>query len=461
MTHMPDPTRRDFLFSAAGVGIAAVTPSLVLAAQPPETAAAAEPSPPEPQFPDLRIAYIGVGGIGGHHLEETVSRGVRCEAFCDVDIRTHEKALEHFPNARGYQDYRRMFDKEHENFDAVMIGTPDHHHYPATMMAMQLGKHVYTQKPLAHTPWECRHLLEASRRYSRLATQMGNQGHAGEGWRLVLEWVRGGALGEVFEVHTWTDRPIWPQGMARPEEEDVPPRYLDWDAWVGPAPMRPFRRDAYHRFNWRGWWDFGCGALGDMACHTMDGFFWAMEPGAAKVIEPLAQTPMNGESFPKSSVLRWEFSPRSGGRPLMAYWYDGGLRPCLPPELEMDRRMPDTGSLFIGTEGKLLVAGDYGQSPRLIPEPRMKQVGKPAQLVERSPGHVVEWLLACTQQRAPDSPGSNFAYAAPMSETILLGNIAMRLGRRLEWDAEVMRFINVPEANAFVTKEYRSGWNPA
>jgi predicted dehydrogenase len=370
----------------------------------------------------------------------------------------HERAFEHFPQARAYQDYREMFDKEHANFDAVMIGTPDHHHYPATMMAMKLNKHVYTQKPLAHTPWECRQLAEAAARYPKLVTQMGNQGHAGEGWRLVYEWVHGGALGDIVEVHTWTDRPIWPQGMERPEEEDVPPRTLNWDAWLGPAADRPFRRDVYHRFNWRGWWDFGCGALGDMACHTMDGMFWALDPGHATVIEPIALSPMNGETFPKVSALLWQFPAKGARKAFTAYWYDGGLRPRVPDDLELDRRMPDTGSMFVGTKAKMLISGDYGQSPRIIPESRMKDVGKPGQLLERSPGHIQEWLMAIAGQKPVSYPGSHFAYAGPMSETIVLGNIALRLGRRLDWDGANMKFTNVPEANEFVTKEYRAGW---
>lgn len=407
----------------------------------------------------VRLAFIGTGGMGGAHVEQTRELGVTCPCFCDVDTNEWSKALELYPQAKGYQDYREMFDKEHKNFDAVMIGTPDHHHFPATIIAMQLGKHVYTQKPLTHTPWEARELAKAAKRY-RVATQMGNQGHAGEGWRLVYEWIRSGALGHVVEVHTWTNRPggWWPQGVPRPEGEDAVPGNLNWDVWLGPAPTRPFKADTYHRFKWRGWWDFGCGALGDMACHTMDGLFWALNPGHPRAVEPVAMSPFNGETFPTSTMVKWEFPGRPGQRPFDAYWYDGGLRPTLPADLELSRSLPETGNLFIGTKASLLVSGDYGESPRVYPETKMKKIGRPKRMIERSPGHMQEWLMACRDERPIDYPKSNFAYAGPMTEAILLGNIAIRMGRRLEWDGASMKFTNVPEANAFVTKEYRQGW---
>ncbi len=464
-------TRRVFIKTAVSTGLGvAAAPHLACSSQdrtepePRPAAAPAQetqpqesPEPPAQQFPDLRIAYIGAGGIGGYHLEYTVKHGVQCPCYCDIDRNRTEKAAQAFPRAKVYSDYREMFDKEHKNFDAVMIGTPDHHHYPATIIAMQLGKHVYTQKPLTHTPWEARQLMLAAQRY-KVATQMGNQGHALEGWRLVYEWIHAGDLGEVREVHTWTDRPIWPQGVNRPEESDPVPSNVNWDAWLGPAPERPYKGGAYHPFNWRGWWDFGAGALGDMACHTMDGVFWALDPGHPTSIEPVASTAVNGETFPKAAIVKWEFAARAGRAPFSAYWYDGGLMPTIPPELELGRRLPQTGNLFIGSKASLLVGGDYGESPRIIPETKMREIGKPRQMLERSPGHVLEWLLACVGEKPLDYPGSNFAYAGPMTETILLGNVALRMGRRLEWDGTRMEFTNVPEANQYVTKEYRDGW---
>jgi hypothetical protein len=322
---------------------------------------------------------------------------------------------------------------------------------------MRLGKHVYTQKPLTHTPWEARQLTLAAQQH-KLATQMGNQGHAKEGWRLVYEWIKNGDLGDVTEVHTWTDRPIWPQGMDRPETEDPPPSSLNWDVWLGPAPVRPYKKDAYHRFAWRGWWDFGAGALGDMACHTMDGVFWALDPGHPASVEPVTSTSVNAESFPKASIVKWTFPARGTRKPFDAYWYDGGLMPPFPPALEPGRRLPSTGNLFMGTKASMLVSGDYGESPRIFPEAKMKEIGKPPQLLERSPGHIEEWLMACVGEKPLDFPKSSFAYAGPFSEVVLLGNVALRVGRKLDWDGEKMQFTNLPDANQYITKEYRGGW---
>jgi len=406
---------------------------------------------------ELRVAFIGTDGMGGAHIEETLKLGIVCPCFCDVDTERMAKAVEHYPNARRYQDYRVMFDKEHANIDAVMIATPDHHHYPATLIAMQLGKHVYTQKPLTHTPWEARQLTEAARRY-KVATQMGNQGHGKEGWRLVYEWIHSGVLGKVSEVHSWTDRPIWPQGMGRPEKTEPVPANLDWDIWLGPAPKREFTRVVYHPFNWRGWWDFGAGALGDMACHVMDSMWASMDPGYPESVEPVAATPVTEDAFPNASVVKWVFPAKRGRPSFAAYWYDGGLKPPLPEGLELGRKLPDNGNLFIGTKASILVSGSYSDSPRIFPESIMKKIGKPPMLLERSPGHMEEWIMAAKGEKPLDYARSNFVYAGPFTEAVLLGNIAIRMGRRLEWDAPNMRFTNLPEANAFLTKEYREGW---
>ncbi|MBK8913575.1 MAG: Gfo/Idh/MocA family oxidoreductase [Phycisphaerales bacterium] len=466
MTKRDSTSRRDFLATAAAAGAISV---LAGARRQDEKDADSLDRKEEtkPTFPKLRVAFIGTGGICTSHIEKAQEFGVQCPVFCDVDTRMHENAGKVWPEARAYQDYREMFEREHANFDAVMVGTPDHHHYPATMLALMHGKHVYTQKPLTHTPWEARQLQHAAAR-AGVATQMGNQGHAGEGWRLLYEWVRSGALGDVVETHTWTDRPIWPQGMERGDDEDVPPRSLNWDAWCGPAALRPFRRDKYHRFNWRGWWDFGAGALGDMACHTMDGVFWALAPGAPLWVEPVASTPITADAFPKASIVRWRFPQRevrdAAGGPAWnaagfdAYWYDGGLRPKFPDDLEAGRRFSDSGNLIIGTKASILISGDYGESPRIYPESKMKEIGKPAPILPRSDGHMLEWFRAAAGERPADSPVSNFAYAAPFSEVVLLGNVALRVGRRLEWDAANMKFPNFPDADQYVSKEYRDGW---
>jgi predicted dehydrogenase len=460
-------SRRDFIKNAVTAGIALASSTHFGCAAPGKRSArdqttppaeAPPVAPPQTAYSGLRIAYIGLGGIGGQHLEETVKFGVQCPCFCDVDTTHMPRFAEAYPKARPYQDYRVMLDKEQQNIDAVMVAIPDHQHYPATIKALKLGKHVYTQKPLTHTVWEARQLTAAAQQY-QVATQMGIQGHAGQGIRLVYEWVRSGVLGDVLEVHTWTDRPIWPQGLGRPEGADAIPTGLAWDVWLGPAPPRPFKENVYHPFNWRGWWDFGCGALGDMACHTMDSMFWALDPGQPTVVEPLASTLINEETFPSATVVRWEF-PARGQRPAFkAYWYDGGLMPPFPPDFECDRRLPKTGNLFLGTKAALLVQGDYGESPRVFPESKMQEIGKPPQILERSPGHFAEWLAAAVGEQPLDYPKSNFAYAGPLTETILLGNIAVRLGRRLEWDGGKLNFTNLPEANRYLTKDYRAGWD--
>ncbi len=467
MLHPEFTTRRSFLKQALTTGVAlgaagafgcrtvGKTPRAVGA--PPEAEGPGEP-PPAKKYPELRVACIGTGGIGGFHLENALELGVTVPCFCDVDTSRQAKFAEAYPQARTYQDYRRMFDREHKNFDAVMIGAPDHHHFPATMMAMQLGKHVYTQKPLTHTPWEARQLTLAAQRYPKLVTQMGNQGHALEGWRIVVEWIQSGALGEIVETHTWTDRPIWPQNIERPEGEDPVPPNLDWDCWLGPAPTRAFKEKVYHPFNWRGWWDFGCGALGDMACHTMDGIFWALEPGYPTSVEPVTYGLFNDETYPKASVVRWQFPRRGRRRAFTATWYDGGLQPQIPPELEFGRRLTPTGNLFIGTKASLLVQGDYGESPRIFPESKMKEIGRPPKKLERSPGHVREWVMACVGEQPPSFARANFLYSGPMAETVLLGNIAIKLGRRLDWNGEKFEFTNVAQANPLLTKEYREGW---
>jgi predicted dehydrogenase len=406
----------------------------------------------------FNVAFVGVGGICGRHTRDAHDAGAFCPCYCDVDRNRMGNAKQFWPDATAYTDYREMFDKEHKNIDAVMVGTPDHHHYPATMIAMQLGKHVFTQKPLTHTVWEARQLHLAAKKY-KLATQMGNQGHAGEGNRRIVEYVRSGILGDIHEIHSWTNRPIWPQGMGRPKGSDAVPGHLNWDAWIGPAADRPYKGNrTYHDFNWRGWLDFGTGALGDMACHTLDSIFWSMEPGHPTAIEPVAMTPINNESFPNSSCIKWEF-PATAARPgFDLYWYDGGLLPKQPPDLGPNIKFSGSGNLYVGSKASLLVGGDYGDRCIVIPEKIGLEAGEPPRTLKRSPGHMQEWVRACKGEAAYNSPGSNFEYAAPFTEAILLGNVAMRARTRIEWDGEKFECTNVPEANALITKVYRPGW---
>jgi predicted dehydrogenase len=406
------------------------------------------------KHPDLRVAFIGTGGMGGGHVEEMSKIGVSCPCYCDVDTNNQGKAKEKYPNATAYQDYRRMFDKEARNIDAVMVGTPDHHHFPATIIAMQLGINVYTQKPLTQTVWEARILQRAAKRYN-VVTQMGNQGHAGEDWRRLYEIIHAGGIGDVKAVHTWTDRPIWPQGIDRPEGSDPVPPNLDWDVWLGPGPVRPFKSRAYHPFVWRGWWDYGAGALGDMACHTMDGMFWSLDPGWPTAVEPVVINNKTAETFPNSSIIKWEFPAKGDRLEFVQYWYDGGLKPDRPADLEEGRELPGTGNLFVGTKGTLIIAGDYGSGITTIPEPLINEIGDPPKLLERSPGHYIEWVLAC---KGEGKTWSNFDYAAPMTETILLGNVAVHVGERIEWDGEKVEITNLPDANRYINKDYRDGW---
>lgn len=415
----------------------------------------------------LNVAYVGVGGIaGGQHIAPLAALGAGCPCFTDPDQARWGPAVERWSSAAGFTDYRRMFDKHHADIDAVMVGTPDHHHFPATMIAMSLGKHVYTQKPLTHTPWEARQLTLAQKKY-KLATQMGNQGHASEELRLTIDYLRSGAIGDLKEAHVWTDRPWWRQGLPRPEGAEAIPSTMDWDSWLGPAPERPYRHNPadrwgglYHPFNWRGWWDFGCGALGDMACHEVDPVYWAMNPGYPTAVELVAGEPIgDGEMYNKATTVRYEF-PAAGDRPaFVLFWHDGGRKPDRPEELAADVQMTSEGALYIGSKGKMICLPNAKAPPRLLPAARHEEFGKAPQMIERSAdGHHKEWYLACTGEKPYDFPKSNFAYAGPFTEMILLGCVAQKVGGRLLYNPDSMKFTNNESANAFISKTYRKGW---
>jgi predicted dehydrogenase len=402
----------------------------------------------------LNIAGIGVGGQGAGDIDQCSKDGANIVALCDVDDDRAAGTFNKFPNARKYKDFRRMLDKENKNIDAVVIATPDHCHAPAAIRAMRMGKHVYCEKPMAHTIYEARRMTEIAKEKG-VVTQMGQGGHAGEGLRLTYEFIHDGAIGPVREAHVWSDRPIWPQGMGRPTDTMPVPAKLDWDTWLGPAHWRPYHK-AYVPFSWRGFWEFGCGAMGDMAVHNADPAFFCLDLDAPRAVEA-ESSGSNDETLPKWSIITYEF-PAKGNRPAVKMiWYDGGKLPPRPPELEESRKLGDNGILFVGDKGKILCGGWSGP-PRLIPESRMKEYKPPAKTLPRSIGHHKEWIEACKTGRPQDSK-AGFWYSGPFTEALLVGNLAVRLGKRVEWDAKTMRSPNCPEADNYITKFYRLGWD--
>jgi predicted dehydrogenase len=410
----------------------------------------------------LNIAAVGCAGKGADDINGVSSENI--VALCDVDWRHAAGTFKKFPNAKRHKDFRKMLDEE-KNIDAVIVATPDHVHAFASMRAIKMGKHVYCEKPLTHSVWEARQVATAARE-AKVATQMGNQGQASEATRILCETVWDGAIGSVREAHIWTDRPsnglfkeYWPQGGPRPTDTPPVPETLDWDLWVGPAPMRPYH-PIYVPFQWRGWWDFGTGALGDIGCHSFDPVFRALKLGAPLSVEA-SSTRVNEETYPLASIVTYHFPARGEMPPVKLVWYDGGVRPPRPAELDDGREMGATGALLIGDKGKMLT-----QQMRwmLIPDERAVEYGRPPRKLERSPGHYVEWINAC--KGSNQKPGSNFDWAGPLAEAVLLGNVALRVKLRGEmtkhkllWDPAKFEFTNLPEANQFLRREYRKGWS--
>ena len=407
----------------------------------------------------INVAFIGVGGKGTENLAKlSANSGVNVVALCDVDANTLGRAAKLHTSAKQYNDYRKLLDDQ-KDFDAAVVTIPDNHHAFAAVNAMRLGKHVYCEKPLTHDLYEAR-LMRETAAAQRVATQMGNSGHASRALRAVVELVQAGALGNVTEAHAWTNRPIWPQGMPRPKGSDPVPPSLNWDMWLGPAPERPFKGPrVYHDFVWRGWWDFGTGALGDMGCHIIDTIFWGCQLGAPTSAEAEFDSPHNDESAPNWSIVRYTFAGQNGKPPVKVTWYDGGKLP--PAELhdgiikknEKGQVNIDNGVLIVGDKGRLL-KGQQGNY-RLLPEKDFVGFQPPPRTLPESPGHYEEWLNAC---RGGPPAMSNFDYASRLTEMVLLGNVAIRAEKKIEWDAEKMRVMNVPDANRFVKREYRKGW---
>jgi predicted dehydrogenase len=362
-----------------------------------------------------------------------------------------------FPLAKRYRDFRVMLEREADNIDAVVISTPDHTHAAAGMMALSLGLPTRIQKPLAPTIWEVRELMRAARA-AGVATQMGNQGHAEDGTRQIREWYEAGAIGAIERVEYWTNRPIWPQAINRPTEAHHAPPWMEWDLWLGPAADRPYH-PAYAPFNWRGWWDFGTGALGDIACHAMDAAFWALDLGTPARVSAESTT-LFPETAPAASRIEYDF-PARGGRPAVhVVWRDGSLSPPRPEEVGGDTRWPteSSGQLWIGTDGKLF-AGIYGENPRLLDPARDAEIraNPPPEKYPRTGGVYAEFVSACKDGPAA---GSNFPeHAGPLTEMVLLGNLAVRSARELELDpatGEIVNGVSIPEP--YVRAPYRSGW---
>ncbi|HUT59416.1 MAG TPA: Gfo/Idh/MocA family oxidoreductase [Phycisphaerae bacterium] len=444
-------TRRGFLQGSAKVAAAAGVFTLV----PRHVLGGPGQKPPSER---LNIAGIGIGGRGLGDLKSLDGENV--VALCDVDTHHAAGAFKAYPDAHRHTDFRKMLDAEKE-IDAVVVATPDHLHAVISIAAMKMGKHVYCEKPMAHTVQEVRAMQEAARTH-KVATQMGNQGNAGEGVRLIEEWILDGAIGPVREVHAWTNKPVWPQGIDRPQDKPPVPATLDWDLWLGPAPERPYH-SAYLPFTWRGWWDFGSCSLGDMGCHVLNNVVRPLKLGAPTSVEAYA-TKVNAETGPLASTIYYQFPPRGNMPPLRLTWYDGGMMPPRPEELEPDRRMGDNeGVLFVGDKGKI-TCSCYGDGPRIIPESKMRAYRRPPKTIPRSIGHHKEWVAAC---KGGPPAGSNFEAAGPLTEIVLLGNVAIRAaagqpqnGRpvKIEWDAPNMTIPNRPEANRFLSKTYRKGW---
>ncbi|MFA7691770.1 MAG: Gfo/Idh/MocA family oxidoreductase [Candidatus Hydrogenedentales bacterium] len=405
----------------------------------------------------LNIACIGVGGMGAGDVNGCKSENI--VALCDVDWKRAEETFYRFKNAKQFKDFRVMLEEIDKEIDAVTVSTPDHMHAPAAYMAMMLGKHVRVQKPLTQTIAEARLLTKVAAEQG-VVHAMGNQGHSGNGIRELCEIVWSGAVGQIKESHTWTDRPIWPQGIADPLPAATVPETMDWDLWLGTAPWREYG-EGYAPFNWRGWWDFGCGAIGDMACHIVDPVFWALKLYEAPsfTVEVIEQEGMTKETFPNKSVIRYEFPARGDMEAVTVYWYDGGLLPKRPEGVPENEKLADgdNGSLFIGTDG-ILTTGTYGGSTRLLPEERMKEYTKPTPTLERIPREnpYLHWINAC---KTGTTASSDFSYAGPLTEMANMGNVALLAGEKLHFDVASMKITNNEGANQFLTKPYRKGFD--
>jgi len=419
----------------------------------------------------LNLGLIGIGGMGGAHVNIfSEIPNVRICALCDVDMERAVGSLKKYPNLSFYKDYRVMLEKE-KGLDAVAVATPDHTHAPISLMAMKLGKHVYCQKPLAHTIEEARLMAKVAAE-TKTVTQMGNQGHAGEGLRLHKEFLDAGAIGKVREVNVWSDRPysldphliethptlkwFWtPGGRLRPKEVDPVPKELDWNLWQGPAPEHPYNH-TYPRSNWRCWYDYGNNAIGDMMVHNADPAWYALDLGAPTAVEAVSSDG-TVDAFPIRNKVVWTFAANAKHGPIKLTWYSGGNLPPPPPGLEPDRKLDANGIYYIGDKGAMM-GGGWAGAPRLVPETAMKAFQRPPKTIPRNTGgHYREWVEACIAGKPMDAK-SGFWYSGPYVEALLVGTLAIRLGKRIEWDGAAMRATNAPEAEPLIRKAYRKGF---
>jgi predicted dehydrogenase len=401
----------------------------------------------------LNIAGVGVGGMGSGDIRRVPTENI--VAICDVDANHAARSAKQFPRAKVHKDFRQMLETQ-KDIDAVMVATPDHNHAVVTMMALKMGKHVFCQKPLTHSVHEAIEVAKAAEE-AKVATQMGNQGQASEQARLVCEYIWAGAIGKVREIHSWSNRQpdISPRGIPRPKETPPVPTHLDWALWLGPAPERPYHPH-YHPFRWRGWWDFGTGVLGDIGCHNLSAAFKALKLGWPESVEACsthwnAPPEIKNETAPLASIVSYRFAAEGDRPEILFRWYDGGMMPPLPEEVQPGRNIfTGDGTLIVGEEGML-------HNHRLLPESRMQQFGKPPRVLDRSPGHYQEWVDAC---KGGKPAGSNFVdHAGLLAAVILMGNVAIRTGEKLYWDAERLQFTNSDAANALLNPPYREGWS--
>ena len=444
-TNRNTSSRREFLHHAAST-IAAFTivPRHVLGA--------GKTAPSD----KLNIACIGIGGRGGSNLDGV--KGENIVALCDVDMRRSSKAFENYPQAKHYRDFRKMLDEMDNKIDAVVVSTPDHTHAVACMNAINRGKHVYCEKPLAHSIHEIRELMKAARKH-KVVTQLGNQGHSFDHIRLFCEWIWDGAIGEVYEVHAGctSNHCKIDQLSKRKEKHDIPPE-LDWNLWLGPAKFRPYN-PMYLPGRWRGWMPFGSGTIGDWVCHVVDPVFWALDLGAPKTIQAEADDynpKTHYDTFPHGSVITFEFPAKGNRGPVKLLWHSGRKEIPRPAELEEGRKLSKTGAIVIGKKGKIMYGSHGAGGVRIIPESKMKDYKQPTQTLPRVRGHHNDWLQAIKNNK---KAGSNFDYGGPLTELAQLGIIAMKmLGQKLEWNSDDMKFTNCAEANRFINPSPRKDW---